>query len=86
MKRPTLIRIDRVICSNIPPSHCLRGDLAHADCKLMAKRDFAKHFLPQCTAHAHYRGTMLDRAAFREHGPRRARTKSPRTETGLIHP
>jgi hypothetical protein len=52
----------------------------------MAKRDFAKLFLPQCTAHAQYRGTMLDRKAIREHGPRRARTKSPRTETGLVHP
>jgi hypothetical protein len=52
----------------------------------MAKRDFAKLFLPQCTAHAQYRGTMLDRKAIGEHGLRRARTKSPRTETGLIHP
>jgi hypothetical protein len=52
----------------------------------MAKRDFAKLFLPQRTAHAQYRGRMLDRAAISEHGPRRARTKSPRTETGFIHP
>ncbi|WP_198029495.1 hypothetical protein [Bradyrhizobium sp. WSM3983] len=86
MKRPTLIRIDRVNCNNIPPSRSLRGIVAHADCKLMAKRDFAKLFLPQCTAHAQYRGSMLDREAIPEHGPRRARAKSPRTETGLIHP
>ena len=86
MKRPTLIRIDRVNCNNIPPTCSSRGNLAHADCKLMAKRDFAKLFLPQCTAHAQYRGTMLDRKAISEHGPRRARAKSPRTETGLIHP
>jgi hypothetical protein len=52
----------------------------------MAKRDFAKLFLPQCTAHAQYRGKMVDRAVIREHGPRRARAKSSRTETGLIHP
>jgi hypothetical protein len=51
----------------------------------MANHDFAKLFLPQCTAHAQYRGTMLDRKAISEHGPRRARTKSARTETDLIH-
>jgi hypothetical protein len=60
--------------------------VAHADCKLMAKRDFAKLFLPQCTAHAQHRGRMLDREAIREHGPRRARAKSPRTEIGFIQP
>ncbi|WP_245332005.1 hypothetical protein [Bradyrhizobium sp. NAS80.1] len=63
-----------------------RGNVARADCNLIAKRRFAKLFLPQCTAHAHYRGTMLDRAAISEHGPARARTKSSRTETGLLHP
>jgi hypothetical protein len=52
----------------------------------MAKRGFAKLLLPQCTAHAHYRGTMLDREALREHGPRRARAKSFSRETGLLHP
>ncbi|WP_234685815.1 hypothetical protein [Bradyrhizobium monzae] len=86
MKRPTLIRIDRVNCSNIPPTCFSRGYPAHGHYKLMAKRDFAKLFLPQCTAHAQHRGTMLDRKAVSEHGPRRARTKSPRAKTGLIHP
>ncbi|MGY8709034.1 hypothetical protein RAD16_25115 [Bradyrhizobium sp. 18BD] len=86
MIRPTLIRIDRVNCNSIPPTGSSRGIVAHADCKLMAKRTFAKLFLPQCTAHAQYRGTMLDRVAITEHGPRRARTKSPSTETGFVHP
>lgn len=52
----------------------------------MAKPYFAKLFLPQCTVHAHYRATMLDREAINEHGPRRARAKSSRTETSLVRP
>jgi hypothetical protein len=52
---------------------------------LPQSRVFAKLFLPQRTVHAHYRGVMLDRAAISEHGPARARTKSSRTKTGLVH-
>jgi hypothetical protein len=63
-----------------------RDNTAHADCNLMAKRSSAKLFLPQCTAHAQYRGTMLDHQAISEHGPARARTKSPRTEAGFFRP
>ncbi|SPP92585.1 protein of unknown function [Bradyrhizobium vignae] len=63
MIRPTLIRNDRVNRNNIPPTP--RGNVAHADCKLMAKGAFAKLFLPQCTAHAQYRATMLDHVANR---------------------
>jgi hypothetical protein len=64
MIRPTLIRIDRVNRSNIRPTSVPRGNVAHADCKLMAKDAFAKALLPQCTAHAQYRATMLDHATF----------------------
>ena len=42
---PTLIRIDRVNRNSIPPIGSSRGNLAHADCKLMAKSDFAKLLL-----------------------------------------
>jgi hypothetical protein len=45
MIRPTLIRIDRVNRNSIPPTGSSRGNVAHADCKLMAKRGFAKHLL-----------------------------------------
>jgi len=47
----------------------------------MAKDAFAKTLLPQRTAHAQYRGKMVDHAAIREHGPARARAKSSRTNT-----
>jgi hypothetical protein len=39
----------------------------------MAKRGSAKLFLPQCTAHAQYRGMMLDRKAVNEEVHARAR-------------
>ncbi|WP_245328865.1 hypothetical protein [Bradyrhizobium centrolobii] len=68
-----------------PSTGSLRGNVAHADCKLMANRGSAKLFLPQCTAHAQYRGTMLDRKAIHEHGPARARAKSSRTKTTFVH-
>jgi hypothetical protein len=42
MIRPTLIRIDRVNRNSIPPTSSSRGNVAHADCKLTAKRGFAK--------------------------------------------
>jgi hypothetical protein len=45
MIRPTLIRIDRVNRNSIPPIGSARGNVAHADCKLMANRDFAKLLL-----------------------------------------
>ncbi|MGY8638876.1 hypothetical protein RAD15_41055 [Bradyrhizobium sp. 14AA] len=60
MIRPTLIRIDRVNRNNIPPIGSSRGKVAHADCKLIAKRAFAKLILPQCTAHDQYIATLLD--------------------------
>ena len=72
MRRPALIRIDRVNRRNIG-CHVLRAAMLHTlDCKLMAKRGSAKLFLPQCTAHAQYRSAMLDREAGSEHGPARA--------------
>ncbi|WP_439375817.1 hypothetical protein [Bradyrhizobium sp. DASA03120] len=66
MIRPTLIRIDRVNRNNIPPTGSSRGKVAHADCKLVAKRAFAKRILPQCTAHGQYIATLLDPSLIRE--------------------
>ncbi|UWU96206.1 hypothetical protein [Bradyrhizobium sp. CB1015] len=81
MIRPTLIRTDRVNRNNIQPIDSSRGNVAHACCKLMAKDAFAKSLLPQRTAHAQYRGKMVDHAAVRQHGPAHARAKSSRAKT-----
>ncbi|UWU72971.1 hypothetical protein ACNJYD_33385 [Bradyrhizobium sp. DASA03005] len=86
MIRPTLIRTDRVNRNNIPPIGSSRGNVARAYCNLMSKDAFAKNLLPQRTAHAQYRGTLVDHATVREHGPDRARAKSSRTNTCFLHP
>ena len=68
-----------------PPRELLRGNCAHAVCKLMANRGSAKLFLPLRTAHAQYRGMMLDRRAVSKEVRARARAQSS-PATNRLHP